>query len=237
MGDLVLLVRHQDSSMKVIEVKVAVVASFLALGVSILPSVHALVGVELSHLSISPFPTTLSESPMLRAQHGLWSLGSPGPSTLEVQLRRLPGFWGDLNHAEISLHSGRFVAGRVGVTLHPNPPPPSLESCGPLSALIYMTVSPEFRKRGYSELLLEVAAAIHAPYSTLLLATDNGSGKLVSLYESAGYEIVGAPEVETVDTVPMLRLNTVDMSDGWWSVAPCYFSPPQDPPSPLVLPS
>jgi len=68
-----------------------------------------------------------------------------------------------------------------------------------IAAIIYMFVEPEFRKGGLGELALEAIAAIHTVQGcdfTVLVADDNGSGKLVEWYEKNGY--VRAPKLQTI---------------------------------------
>ena len=58
------------------------------------------------------------------------------------------------------------------------------------AAIIYMFVEEEYRKRAIGELALQVISAIHTVAGcdfTLLVADDNGSGKLVEWYERNGF--------------------------------------------------
>jgi len=58
------------------------------------------------------------------------------------------------------------------------------------AAIIYMFVEEDHRKRGVGELALQVISAIHAVAGcdfTLLVADDDGSGKLVEWYERHGF--------------------------------------------------
>ena len=58
------------------------------------------------------------------------------------------------------------------------------------AAIIYMFVEEEYRKRAIGELALQVILTIHTVAGcdfTLLVADDNGSGKLVEWYERNGF--------------------------------------------------
>ncbi len=67
-----------------------------------------------------------------------------------------------------------------------------------------MFVEPDYRNRDVGSLALEVISAIHyvqAVDFTVLVADDNGSGRLVSWYEKHGYSqapmlqnILGSPD-------------------------------------------
>jgi len=66
-------------------------------------------------------------------------------------------------------------------------------------AIIYMFVEPPYRSKGVGELALEVIAAIHAVQNcdfTMLVADDNGSGKLVQWYETNGF--TKAPKLQNL---------------------------------------
>mmetsp|Transcript_20250 Transcript_20250/g.58098 ORF Transcript_20250/g.58098 Transcript_20250/m.58098 type:complete len:277 (-) Transcript_20250:267-1097(-) len=93
---------------------------------------------------------------------------------------------------------------RFGITTVRGPPAPPIEETVtdvygntqfPLggigsAAIIYMFVEEEYRKRGIGELALQVISAIHTVAGcdfTLLVADDNGSGKLVEWYERNGF--------------------------------------------------
>ncbi len=59
-----------------------------------------------------------------------------------------------------------------------------------VGAIIYMVVEEPYRKKNVGSLALEVIAMIHAIQGcdfTVLVADDNGSGKLVKWYEQHGY--------------------------------------------------
>jgi GNAT superfamily N-acetyltransferase len=60
-----------------------------------------------------------------------------------------------------------------------------------IAAIIYMFVEPEYRGLGIGSLALEATAAIQTVQScdfTVLVADDNGSGKLIKWYEDNGYK-------------------------------------------------
>lgn len=93
---------------------------------------------------------------------------------------------------------------RFGITTIRGPPAPPIEETVtdlygieqfPLggigaAAIIYMFVEEEYRKREVGVLALEVISAIHAVAGcdfTLLVADDDGSGKLVDWYERHGF--------------------------------------------------
>lgn len=71
------------------------------------------------------------------------------------------------------------------------------------AAIIYMFVEPPYRHKGIGELALQLISAIHAIQGadfTLLVADDNGSGKLIEWYETNGFqkapklqEMLGSP--------------------------------------------
>jgi len=104
-------------------------------------------------------------------------------------------------------HGGKQV-GRFGVTTVRGPPAPqidqsirdlygeestllgSLAGAG-IAAIIYMFVEEEYRGRNVGELALEAIAALHTVQGcdfTVLVADDNGSGKLVEWYEKHGFK-------------------------------------------------
>ena len=67
------------------------------------------------------------------------------------------------------------------------------------AAIIYMFVEPEYRKNGIGELALEAIAAIQCVQNcdfTVLVADDNGSGKLIKWYEENGYS--KAPKLQAI---------------------------------------
>jgi len=72
--------------------------------------------------------------------------------------------------------------------------PPMAFSC---AALIFMWVDPAYRGRGIGNLALEMVRWIHGRQGcdmTVLVADDNGSGKLVEWYERQGF--VRTPELQ-----------------------------------------
>lgn len=111
---------------------------------------------------------------------------------------------------EAHLPKKRGKIGKFGISTQRGPPAPEIdESVQELfgielkganvasAALIYMFVEPEYRKKGIGELALEVVSTIHAIQGcdvTLLVADDDGSGKLVEWYEQHGFK--KAPKVQ-----------------------------------------
>jgi len=66
-----------------------------------------------------------------------------------------------------------------------------------IAAIIYMFVEPEYRGFGIGSLALEAIAAIQTVQNcdfTVLVADDDGSGKLIKWYEENGYSI--APKLQ-----------------------------------------
>lgn len=67
-----------------------------------------------------------------------------------------------------------------------NPPP----LAAAIAAIVYMYVEPDHRGKNVGGLALEVISAIHTVQGvdfTVLVADDDGSGKLVDWYEQMGY--------------------------------------------------
>lgn len=99
-----------------------------------------------------------------------------------------------------------------------------------VAAIIYMFVEPEFRSRGLGKLALEVISSIHATQLcdfTVLVADDNGSGKLVKWYKNNGFstaellqDSLGSPA--GVNGIAMIRYTRVanDFMErceiSWW---------------------
>ena len=92
---------------------------------------------------------------------------------------------------------------RFGITTNAGPSAPaiddSIRDCFQIEpsanvrvgAIIYEFVEPEFRSRRIGELANEIISAIHAYQGcdfTILVADDNGSGKLVNWYEEIGFK-------------------------------------------------
>jgi len=119
-----------------------------------------------------------------------------GRARLEAHLKSSRGFF-----------KKRQIA-RFGITTARGPPTPDIDEtvreiyqvdangarCG---AVIYMFVEPEYRSQNVGELALEVISAIHSYQGcdfTILVADDNGSGKLVQWYEDHGF--VEAPRLQ-----------------------------------------
>ena len=133
--------------------------------------------------------------------------------------------------------------GRFGITTARGPPAPPLDetvqefygipkefSGVGAAAIIYMYVKPEYRSRGIGELALEVIAAIQTIQGsdfTVLVADDDGSGKLTQWYEGCGFRV--APKLQglfgSTDGeygVAMIRPTSVrsdifaDCTIKWW---------------------
>jgi GNAT superfamily N-acetyltransferase len=130
---------------------------------------------------------------------------------------------------------------RFGITTIRGPPAPPIDesveeiysialegrSVGS-AAIIYMFVEPSHRKQGIGELALEVISVIHAVQGcdfTLLVADDNGSGKLVEWYEQHGFNrapklqaMLGSPDGKFGTT--MIKPTTQQISPAcklqWW---------------------
>lgn len=106
---------------------------------------------------------------------------------------------------------------RFGITTQRGPPAPQItntvqqiynitfnEAEPTVAAIIYMYVEPDFRSMGLGELALDVISAIHAIQRcdfTVLVADDNGSGKLVDWYSKNNFEkapllqeVMGSPD-------------------------------------------
>lgn len=78
-----------------------------------------------------------------------------------------------------------------------------------VAAIIYMFVEEEYRKRGIGELALEIISAVHAVQGcdfTVLVADDNGSGKLVEWYEDHGFSM--APKLQDMMGSPGGKFGT-----------------------------
>lgn len=106
--------------------------------------------------------------------------------------------------------------GRFGITTNAGPTAPaineSIRDCFQLEpainirvgAIIYEFVEPEYRSQNIGCLANELISAMHAYQGcdfTILVADDDGSGKLVKWYENAGYmeapkmqEMMGSPD-------------------------------------------
>ncbi|GFH59437.1 hypothetical protein CTEN210_15913 [Chaetoceros tenuissimus] len=99
-----------------------------------------------------------------------------------------------------------------------------------IGAIIYMFVEPEFRGRGIGTLALEAIAAVQIVQGcdfTVLVADDDGSGKLIKWYEDYGYKqaprlqnLFGSPDAEF--GITMIRPTSVrsdifaDCQIKWW---------------------
>ena len=126
--------------------------------------------------------------------------------------------------------------GRFGITTTPGPRIPIIgqqvaqvfakgnnNNAIPATAAIqYMVVEPDFRKRRVGSLALQVIAYVHAFLQcdyTLLVADDNGSGKLVDWYQRQGYAT--APLLQTL-------LGSPDQRYGVAMVGPTNATLPED---------
>ena len=130
--------------------------------------------------------------------------------------------------------------GRFGISTVRGPPaPPIDESAATLfqldtvvsvgtAAIVYMFVEPAFRKRGIGELALGVISVIHALQGcdfTVLVADDDGSGRLVDWYERHGFKrapklqaMMGSPNGEYGTTMIGPTKQQLDYSCRlqWW---------------------
>ena len=95
-----------------------------------------------------------------------------------------------------------------------DPPPMSAT----IAAVIYMFVEPEYRGRDVGTLALEVMSAIQSVQAvdfTVLVADDDGSGKVVRWYEDRGFtraplmqNVLGSPgEVNGVAMIAPVRIE------------------------------
>lgn len=105
---------------------------------------------------------------------------------------------------EAHIPKKRGKIGKFGISTLRGPPAPEIDTSVEelfgidlnganvaSAALIYMFVEPEYRKKGVGELALEVVSTIHALQGcdvTLLVADDDGSGKLMEWYEQHGFK-------------------------------------------------
>jgi hypothetical protein len=130
--------------------------------------------------------------------------------------------------------------GRFGITTENGPPVLSIqETVADLyglnpnvfvrtAAIIYMFVEPEYRQRDLGTLALQVIPLIHSIQGidfTVLVADDNGSGKLVEWYQQHGYmlapklqEIFGSPNQKFGITMiaPTQSVLPKDCLIKWW---------------------
>jgi hypothetical protein len=124
--------------------------------------------------------------------------------------------------------------GRFGITTESGPPCPAIqETVHDLyeldpnvmvrtAAIIYMFVEPDFRHRQMGTLALQVIPLLHAIQAcdfTVLVADDDGSGKLVEWYQQHGYSL--APKLQDVFGSP-------DQKYGITMIAPTQSLVPQD---------
>lgn len=102
-----------------------------------------------------------------------------------------------------ALFSMKKKIARFGITTHRGPPAPEIISTiqqvykntpmvqPGVAAIIYMFVEPEYRSAGLGEMALEIISSIHALQRcdfTILVADDDGSGKLIDWYSTNGFE-------------------------------------------------
>lgn len=97
-----------------------------------------------------------------------------------------------------------------------------------VGAIIYMFVEEAYRKKNVGSLALEVISLIHAIQGcdfTVLVADDNGSGRLIQWYEEQGYskapklqECFGSPNgIHGVTMIaPTRRVKPEGCSITWW---------------------
>ena len=93
---------------------------------------------------------------------------------------------------------------RFGITTHRGPPAPQITSTikdiynvtilgeePGVAAIIYMFIEPEYRSTGLGEMALEIISSIQALQRcdfTILVADDDGSGKLIDWYTQNGFQ-------------------------------------------------
>lgn len=139
-------------------------------------------------------------------------------------------------------YQGKQV-GRFGITTTPGPSMPLIaqqvsqiyrsNSNAPAAlpttaAIQYMVIEPDFRKQQIGALALQVIAYVHAFINcdfTLLVANDNGSGKLVDWYQRNGFcrapllqDLLGSPNEKY--GVTMVGPTNATLPDNcrleWW---------------------
>lgn len=120
----------------------------------------------------------------------------PGPST-ESMVETARSAWGDSDDLQVVL----------------------------AGAIVYMFVEPEHRGRKIASLALDVIAYLQAARGcthTVLVADDNGSGKLIEWYECHGFvraprlqELLGSPNA-IYGTTMMGRTKQVMYTVEWW---------------------
>jgi hypothetical protein len=130
--------------------------------------------------------------------------------------------------------------GRFGITTESGPPVAAIQDTvhdlyglDPIvmvrtAAIIYMFVEPEYRHRETGTLALQVISLMHAIQGcdfTVLVADDNGSGKLVEWYQQKGYllapklqDVFGSPNQTYGITMiaPTQSLLPKDCTIQWW---------------------
>jgi len=141
--------------------------------------------------------------------------------------------------AVLEAYKGRKKIARFGLTTVRGPPDPILTQSveelynitapfnGPgVAAIIFMYVSPDYRKFGIGDLALEVIGAIHTAQNidfTVLVADDDGSGRLVDWYERCGF--VRAPSLQDLFGSPggqfgATMIRPVQMTPGFFKRCP-----------------
>jgi len=127
------------------------------------------------------------------------------------------------------LGTKKMLAGRFGMTTTRNPPNPLIEGAvqkylnptvsnvsAAAGAIIYMYVFPAYRSRGLGALAVDVIAALQSYIGNdaiVLVADDDGSGKLVKWYESLSFQV--AEELQDL-------LGSPDGKYGTAMIAPTY---------------
>lgn len=112
--------------------------------------------------------------------------------------------------AELEAYKDGKKIAKFGITTNRGPSAPQIEETiqefydinnslggAGIGAIIYMFVEPEYRGLGIGSLALEATAAIQTVQGcdfTVLVADDNGSGRLVNFYKENGYNI--APKLQ-----------------------------------------
>jgi len=110
----------------------------------------------------------------------------------------------------LEAYKGRKKIARFGITTTRGPPEPILNQSiekiynitvpfngAGTAAIIYMFVEPDYRGVGIGDLALEVIGAVHTVQNcdfTVLVADDDGSGKLVEWYKRSGFVV--APDLQ-----------------------------------------
>lgn len=161
---------------------------------------------------------------------------------LQILGRKIPSVVcpaGELCQIE-AWYEGKQI-GRFGITTKPGPsypiivqqasklfPKQRIPDVVQTAAIQYMVVEPDYRKRNIGSLALQVIAHIQAFQNCdfcMLVADDNGSGRLVEWYEQHGFlqapmlqDFLGSPERRY--GVTMMGFTNATIPDGcrieWW---------------------